>query len=110
MSRNKYNKKTCFFCKYEITKHNKTLKHVKYNGKPKSICKYCTKHKHKALQSNYKDVDTKCKICKKPTLYKKCIACSICNHFYHGKCLDLNKEEIEKIESIWNFFICLNCN
>ena len=23
----------------------------------------------------------------------KCIACSTCDHFYHGKCLQLNKQE-----------------
>ena len=110
MSRNKYNKKSCFFCKYELTKHNKSTKCVKYNGNLKPICKYCTKNKHKSLEIKNKNIDTQCKLCKKPTLYKKCIACSTCEHFYHGKCLDLNKEDIDKIESICNFFMCPKCN
>ena len=50
MCRNKRNIKTCFFCKYELTKHNKSTKSVKYNGKLKPLCKYCTKNKHKALE------------------------------------------------------------
>ena len=62
------------------------------------------------MKSKTKNIDTKCKICKKPTLYKKCIACSTCEHFYHGKCLDLNKEDIAKIESICNFFMCPKCS
>ena len=68
------------------------------------------KNKHKALQYKNKEVDTQCKICKKPTLYKKIIACSICEIFHHGKCLDLNKDDIEKIESICDFFMCQECN
>ena len=76
MNRNK-NRKICFFCKYELTKHNKSTKFVKYNNNLKPICKHCTKYKHKALEYKNNEVDTQCKICKKPTLYKKCIACSI---------------------------------
>ena len=110
MSKNKNNKKICFFCKYELGKHNKSTKCVKYNGSLKPICKYCTKNKHKALEIKNINIDTQCKICKKPTLYKKCIACSTCEHFYHGKCLDLNKDDIEKIEGICNFFMCPKCN
>ena len=29
---------------------------------------------------------------------------------YHGKCLDLNKKDIDKIENVCDFFICTNCN
>ena len=108
MSKNKSNKKICFFCKYELGKHNKSTKCVKYNGSLKPICKYCTKNKHKALEMKNINIDTHCKICKKPTLYKKCIACSTCDHFYHGKCLDLNKRDIEKIERICNFLCAQN--
>ena len=43
-------------------------------------------------------------------MYKKCIACSICDHFYHGKCLDLSKDDINKIESVCNFYMCTICN
>ena len=103
-------KLTCFFCRYEITKHNKSSKHVLYNKKMKPICRHCTKNKHKALDINYKNTDTQCKLCNKPTLYKKCIECSICNHFFHGKCLDLSRHDIEKIENICNFFTCKLCN
>ena len=109
MNKNK-NRKNCFLCKYELTKHNRSTKFVKYNKNLKPICKYCTKHKHKALQYKNSEIDTQCKICKNPTLYKKCIACSICEHLYHGKCVDLNKDDIEKIESTYNFFICQQCN
>ena len=81
MTRNNHNKKTCFFCKYELTKHNKSMKCVKYNGNLKPLCKYCTKYKHKALDIKNNNIDTQCKICNKPTLYKKCIAWSTCEHF-----------------------------
>ena len=30
-----------------------------------------TKNKHKALDTNYKNTDTQCKLCNKPTLYKQ---------------------------------------
>ena len=63
------NKPTCFFCRYEITKHNKSSKYVLYNNKMKSICRYCTKNKHKALDNKYMNTDTQCKLCNKPTLY-----------------------------------------
>ena len=103
------NKLTCFFCRYEIDKHNKSSKYVLYKNKIKSICRYCTKNTHKALDAKYKETDTQCKLCDKPTLYKKCVECSICNHFYHGKCLDLSKKDIEQIENVCNFFICKLC-
>ena len=83
---------------------------MKYNGNLKPLCKHCTGHKHKVLQIKNNEFDSQCKICNKPALYKKCIACSICKHFYHGKCLDLNREDIEKIESICEFFMCQKCN
>ena len=111
MAKINVNKKlTCFLCKYEITKHNKSAKHVKFNGKPKAICRYCTKNKNKPLHAQCNEKDIQCKTCNKPTMYKKCITCSICDHFYHGKCLQLNKQDIEKIEKICYFFICLKCN
>ena len=109
MTRTHNKKATCFLCRYEITKHNKSTKQVKYNGQSKPVCKFCTKTKLKILNENYKQHDTQCKICKKPSLYKKCIACSICNQFYHGKCLDLNKNDIESIEKVNDFFICRKC-
>ena len=86
---------TCFFCKYEILKHNMSTKTVLYNKKSWPICKHCTEKRHKPLNKKYINFDTQCKICIKPTLYKKCIACSICDHFYHGKCLNLSKNDIE---------------
>ena len=101
---------TCFFCRYEINKHNKVTKHVIYNKQLRPICKYCTKSKHKPLENKYTNVDTQCKLCIKPTLYKKCIACSICDHFYHGKCLELSKKEIDQIENVCGFYICKNCS
>ena len=75
-------KPTCFLCRYEITKYNKSNKQVKYNGLSKIICKFCTCKTHKILDNNYKNIDIQCKICKKPSIYKKCIACSICNHSF----------------------------
>ena len=110
MGNKKHTKTNCFLCSYEITKHNKSSNHVLYKNKSKPICRYCTKNKHKALENKYKNTDIQCKKCNKPTLYKKCIKCSICNHFYHGKCLDLNREDIDKIEKVCNFFICRSCN
>ena len=103
-------KLTCFLCRYEITKYNKSNKQVKYNGLPKIICKFCTKNKHKILDNNFKSIDIQCKICNKPSIYKKCIACSICNHMYHGKCLGIDKKDIEAIEKICNFYMCFECN
>ena len=102
-------KSTCFYCKYELLDHNKSRYYVKFKGKQKLLCRFCTKNKHKPLQPKYKENDTQCKICKKPVLYKNCISCSICDHFYHGKCLQLNQEDISKIESVCNFFICPPC-
>ena len=109
MVRNSNIKITCFLCRYEITKYNKSNKEVTFNGKLKTICKFCTKNKHKILEKQYKSTDIQCKICNKPSLYKKCIECSICNHFYHGKCLDLSKTDIDKIEKNCGFFMCTKC-
>ena len=103
-------KKTCFYCKYEISKYNKSAKSVKFNGKLKEICKNCNKKKHKTLEIIYEKCDVQCKICKKPALYKKCIACSICDHFYHGKCINLNKDDIFKTETICGFYMCTICS
>ena len=102
-------RKLCFYCKYEISKHNKSNQLVKYNGKSKEICRNCNKNKHKPLKNEYENHDIQCKVCYKPVMFKKCISCSICNHFYHGKCLNLNKQDILKIESINNFYICHVC-
>ena len=99
------NKITCFFCRYEIMKYNRSKKYVKFKGNFKSICKFCTKSKHKPLQLNYQDVDTQCKICSKPTLFKCCIACSNCDHFYHGKCLNLSRQDIDEIENLAGFYV-----
>ena len=94
----KKSKNTCFFCKYEISKYNMSTKTVLYNKKSRPICKHCTEKRHKSLNKKYINFDTQCKMCIKPTLYKKCIACSICDHFYHGKCLGLSKSDIEKLK------------
>ena len=42
-------------------------------------------------------------------LYKNYIAHSICNNLFHGKCLDLNKNDIDKIYKVCNFFMCRLC-
>ena len=103
-------KVTCFLCRYEITKHNKSSYQIKYNKHNKPICRYCTKNKHKILEDKYKNFDMQCKSCNKPSKFKKCIACSICNHLFHGKCLKLNKTDIEKIDQVCNFFMCKLCS
>ena len=105
-----HKKETCFYCRYEISKYNKSNKFVKYNGKLKKVCKNCRKKTHKPLEAIYGNCDVQCKICKKPVIYKKCIACSVCDHFYHGKCINLNKDDITKIETICDFYICTLCN
>ena len=104
------NKITCFLCRYEITKHNKSTRQVKYNKHDKPICKYCTKKNHKILEDKYKNFDMQCKICNEPSKYRKCIACSICNNLFHGKCLDLNKADIEKMDQVCKFFMCKLCS
>ena len=86
-------KSTCFLCKYEISKFNYSKKTIKYNGNLKPLCRHCTKNKHKPLEIKYKNIDIQCNVCKKPVMYKKCIACSICDHFYHGKCLQLSRQD-----------------
>ena len=101
---------TCFLCRYEITKHNKSEKQIKFKGKLKPICRYCTKNNHKILDNQYKNIDLQCKICEKPSRYKNCIKCSICDHLFHGKCVELSKIDIEKIETSCEFFICIKCN
>ena len=65
--------------------------------------------KHKPLENTYKDTDTQCKVCLKPVLYKNCIACKMCDHFYHGKCLNLAKQDINKIEEINSSYMCFEC-
>ena len=100
----------CFYCKHEILNYDKSNKHVKYNGKFKRVCKNCNQNRHKTLMKCYKENDVQCKICLKPVMNKKCISCSICDNFYHGKCVNLNKAEINKIETICKFYLCPNCN
>ena len=51
-----------------------------------------------------------CKVCNKTSKFKKRIACLICNHLFHGTCLDLNKTDIEKIDQVCNFFMCKLCS
>ena len=102
-------RENCFFCKYEIQKSNKSNNSVKFKNQIKPVCWYCTHKKHKPLEPKHKEIDTQCKKCKKPVLYKNCIACSICDHFYHGKCLNLSRENINKIEGICNFYMCIMC-
>ena len=45
--KNKINKLklTCFFCKYEIIKNNKSKKLVKFRGNMKPLCKFCNAKK-----------------------------------------------------------------
>ena len=102
-------RKLCFYCKYEISKHNRSNQVVKYNGKYKGICRNCNDKKHKPLRNEYKNHDVQCKMCCKPVMFKKCISCSVCNHFYHGKCLNLSKQDIIKIESLNDFYMCHIC-
>ena len=71
---NKQNRLTCFLCRYEITKNNKSEKQIKFAGKFKPICKYCTKTKHKVLSNTYENVDIQCKMCNKPSKYKKTVS------------------------------------
>ena len=112
MTKYKHFRSTCFLCRYELTKHNRSENKIKFAGKMKPICKYCTKNKHKVLDNRYKniDIDIQCKKCNKPSKYKNCIMCSMCNHAFHGKCLKLSKNDIEKIDNVNNFFICIDCN
>ena len=110
MTRQNTNKRlTCFYCKYEILNKNKT-KHVKFKNKNKLVCERCTKKQHKPLDKKlYADSDVQCSSCQKPVMYKKCLECSICNHFIHGKCISLNYTEITAIEKVCNFYICPSC-
>ena len=101
---------TCFLCRYEITKHNKSEKRIVFRGNLKNICRYCTKNNHKILRYQFKNVDIQCKVCNKPSRYKNCIKCSICDHLFHGKCLELSKKDIENIEKVCDHFICIKCN
>ena len=111
MTMKTYNiKLTCFFCKYEINKSNKSKNCVKFKGNVKHICRFCTKRKHKPLEIVYRDIDTQCKVCKKSVMFKNCIACKICDHFYHGRCLNLTTQDIIKIETINNSYMCFECN
>ena len=104
-------RKTCFYCKYELSKYNKSNNYVKFNSRLKEICKNCKPKAHKPLEKAYNhEYDVQCKICRKAVMYKKCIACSLCNHFYHGQCLDLNKEDISKIEEVCKFYMCNLCS
>ena len=40
---------------------------------------------------------------------KNCIACTICNTFIHGKCINLTSCDIKKIESVDKSYICPMC-
>ena len=109
MARHNHKKLTCFYCRYEIT-NTKTVKYVIFKGKKKTICQQCTLKTHKPLNKKlYEQHDVQCKSCDNPVMYKKCIPCSICNHFVHGKCLNLSLKDITKIEEICKFFICQQC-
>ena len=109
MTKNTKFRLTCFLCKYEITKQYKSGKQIKFIGKLKPICRNCTKKEHKVLNNQYENFDVQCKVCNKPSKYKNCIACSICNHIFHGKCLNLTKDDIIKIENVNNYYMCINC-
>ena len=102
-------KLTCFYCKYEIV-NSKSCKSVIYKNSTKYICKYCTPRKHKPCLKKYAGLNTECKVCNKPVKYNKCLPCSICNHFIHGHCNELNSCDIKKIEqNASNNFICILC-
>ena len=103
-------KLSCFLCRYEITKHNKSEKQIVFRGNLKAVCRYCTKNNHKILSYQLKKVDIQCKVCDKPSRYKNCIKCSICDHLFHGKCLELSKKDIEKIEKVCDHFSCIKYN
>ena len=95
---------TCFLCRCEIMKHNKSEKQITYKGK------HCNKNSHKILDNKYTNIDIQCKICDKPSRYKNCIKCSMCDHLFRGKCLELSKKDIEKTETVCDFFMCIKCN
>ena len=110
MTKQKQKKLTCFYCRYEITSNTKTLKHVLFKQKKKTICQNCTAKKHKPLNKKlYNNHDVQCTSCSKPVMYNKCLPCSICDHFVHGKCYNLSNTDITKIEEVYNFFICQPC-
>ena len=108
MSLAKKNRIFCFFCKYNIV-NSTNCKNVLYDNKERNVCNFCTKTKHKALEPKYKSYELKCNNCKKATMNKNCIACSICNTFFHGKCLNLTSFDIKKIESIDKSYMCPMC-
>ena len=108
MKYQKRHKHFCFLCRYEISKFNKSNKTVNYKGKHKDVCKKCTGKMHKCLEKKYNTHDIECKSCHKPVLFKKCISCSICDDFYHGKCLNFSRNDIDKIEE-YNFYMCGHC-
>ena len=99
----------CFYCKHEILKYDRSNRYIKYNGKLKRVCKNCNHNRHKTLMKCYKENDVQCKICLKPVMNKNCISCSICDHFYHGRCISLNKDEISKIERVCGYYLCPIC-
>ena len=104
-------KKTCFYCMYDYEIHdNKTSRYILYNGLKRIVCRHCTYRKHKPLNKKYEGFDTQCTTCKKPVKYNKCLACSLCDHFVHGKCCNLNTSDISAIEDKCDFFICQKCS
>ena len=46
-------RKTCFYCKYELIKHNKSNNYVKFNSRLKEICKNCKLKAYKPLEKAY---------------------------------------------------------
>lgn len=103
------NKIFCFLCKYDIT-HKTVYKTVLFKGKHKKVCTNCSHKTHTPLKDKYKSVDTCCRKCERAVMYKSCIACSICSHFYHGKCIELTITEINQIQTKNDdFYICYRC-
>ena len=98
----------CFLCKYAIVSV-KNCKEILFRNKKKLVCRHCNKTKHKALEAQYNLFDTSCKKCKKIVKYKNCIACSLCNNFYHGKCLNFSKLEIILTEKLDRNYFCPQC-
>lgn len=109
MARHTNRRLACFYCHYEILNKN-NAKYVKFKNKKKLVCQKCTWKHHKPLDKQlYENSDIQCSSCQKPVMYRKCLECSICNHFIHGKCINLNYSEITKIEKVCNFYICPRC-
>ena len=103
------NKSFCFLCKYEI---RSKFRKIIFNGTPKKCCMQCNSVKHKALLKIYnsKMADLQCSVCDKTVTGHCSIYCSNCNHFVHGKCNNLTKQDIATIDrTIQQNWSCESC-